>query len=288
MSTPTDPPHRRNVYSIDTDNAAEVARVSRRDRFFIKNMGGLFPELANLSSVHDILDVACGPGEWTLETAITYPDIQVMGIDRSPLKIAYAQAAANDKGLDNIRFKEMDIPQLLDFPDNSFDIINGRFLCDSLFATDWSRLLQECVRIARPGGTIRLVDSEFGLSNSSASERLNALIADALKKAGQSFSPDGRHIGITPMLGRLLRDAGCRNIQRMAHAIDYSFGAGASKEAFQAAMTGYKLAQPFLIRTGVTTQKEMDRLYQQAMEEIQSTHYCALGICITTWGEVPS
>lgn len=38
----------------------------------------------------------------------------------------------------------------------------------------------------------------------------------ALKVAGQSFSPDGRHGGITPLLGRFLRDAGCRNIRHLA------------------------------------------------------------------------
>ncbi len=66
----------------------------------------------------------------------------------------------------------------------------------------WPHLLQECVRITRPGGSIRLTEAEYSLSNSPAFERIGALCTQALKIAGQSFSPDGRHIGITPMLGR--------------------------------------------------------------------------------------
>lgn len=60
--------------------------------------------------------------------AFAYPDIEVVGIDISQQMIEYARAQARVQGLDNAYFHVMDATQPLDFPDSSFDLINGRTL----------------------------------------------------------------------------------------------------------------------------------------------------------------
>ncbi len=281
-----EPQATRNTYMIDSESAAEVARLSRQDRVVTNVMGGLFPERADVSSIHDVLDLACGPGGWTTAVALAYPTMQVTGVDISPLMVAYAQANAAEKSVANVHFQEMDILQPLDFPDNSFDLINARLIFSFMPPAAWPKLLAECMRVARPGGTLRLTDCENTLTNSPACEQLGRLMATALKKVGQSFSPDGYHFGLLPMLGTLLRAAGCKNVQRRAHCCDFSAGMEDHVEAFQDWMVVYRLTQPFLLRTGVATQQELERLYQKAMEEMQVSSFCGLIFYLTVWGEV--
>lgn len=76
--------------------------------------------------MRNVLDMACGPGQWAIDAAEHYPGLAVTGIDSSKLMTEYARAHTNN--LENIQFLEMDITQPLDFADQSFDVINARFL----------------------------------------------------------------------------------------------------------------------------------------------------------------
>ena len=66
MSATLPPPEKR--YFIDPENAAEMARLTHQDSLVTTIMGGLFPERSDLSCVRDVLDIACGPGEWPLRS----------------------------------------------------------------------------------------------------------------------------------------------------------------------------------------------------------------------------
>ncbi|HLI06467.1 MAG TPA: methyltransferase domain-containing protein [Ktedonobacteraceae bacterium] len=276
-----------NTYFIDAENAAEMARLTVQDRLTTKAMGGLLPEQADVSGIYDILDIACGPGAWVLDMAQTYPEKRVTGIDISRLMIAYAQAQAREKDLNNASFQVMDALKPLEFADHSFDLVNARFIFSFMPATAWPKLLQECLRILQPGGIIRLTESEWYFTNSAAYERLHGMVTQAMHLAGLSFSPDGRMVGITPMLARLLRDAGFAGIAEQAHMINLSAGTEAHQGLYQNLLAFLKLIQPFLIKTGVTTQAEVDSLYYQAMGELMSDEFCAVSFLLTAWGTKP-
>ena len=93
-----------NVYFIDPESGSEMARLITQDRLITKGMGGLFAERADLVGINRILDLACGPGGWTLNVALAYPDIQVVGVDISQAMIEYAQAQAQVRRLQNVQF----------------------------------------------------------------------------------------------------------------------------------------------------------------------------------------
>src|SRR5690242_12311818 len=211
---PVDQPESENPYFIDAESAAEMSRLMKQDRLTTTHMGGLFPERekSEIASMHDILDLACGPGGWVMDVAYEYPKIQVTGIDISPVVIGYARAQAKSRGLENAHFRVMDALKPLDFADESFDLVNGRYLSGFMPKTAWLPLVKECVRITRPGGVVRLTELEPGPTNGQAVERISAISYEALRATGRSFSPDGRNIGITPMLGGFLRNAGCEHI----------------------------------------------------------------------------
>src|SRR6266851_3032904 len=268
MATHVDPPDSDSVYFNDPENVAEMARLLGQDHYITKGMGGLLSERSDLSSIHRILDVACGPGGWALEVASTYPEIEVVGGDISRAMISYANTQVRVQGLNNVSFKVMDIQKPLEFPDRSFDLVNARFI-NFLPAAAWPKLMHELGRITRPGGIIRLTESEWWyFSNSPALENLNAMIIRALKIQGESFSQSGRFTGVLPMLGRFLLDAGCVNIKHKSHVIDYSSESEFYEGFRRDAAAVFKLFQPFIVRMAVASQEELDQLYQQMTFEM--------------------
>jgi ubiquinone/menaquinone biosynthesis C-methylase UbiE len=277
-----------NTYFIDAESATEMARLINQDRLFTENMGGLFPERNDVSSMHEILDIACGPGGWVLDVASAYPEIRVIGIDISNTMIEYARARAWSKGLNNASFQVMNALKPLEFANDSFDMVNARSIFGFMPTTEWPRLIQECVRIARSGGIVRLTEFDtYGTTNSPAVEKINEIGLRAFKLAGRSFSPDGRSLGMTPMLGRFLRDAGCINIQRKAHAFDFSSGTEAHEAMYNNSQVVFKLSQPFLVKMKVATQEELDILYRQALGEMMSDDFCGVWFYLSAWGEKP-
>lgn len=275
-----------NTYFMDPESGPDMARLITQDKAVTRGMGGLFSERKDLVGIRRVLDLACGPGGWALNVATVYPNMQVIGVDISRIMIEYAQAQAHVRRLQNIQFQVKDILQPLDFPDASFDLINAR-LIGFIRPAHWPILLQQCLRLLRPEGTMRLTETEIPLTTSPALQRMHVFFTRALKAAGQSFSPDGELVGTMPMLGRLLRNAGYQNVQIKAHAIEWSTGVEAHESFYQDIMVGFKMVQPFILRAEVTTQAELDRLYEQVLEEMQAPDFCGIYSLLTAWGEKP-
>ncbi|HLI88348.1 MAG TPA: methyltransferase domain-containing protein [Ktedonobacteraceae bacterium] len=283
-------PSEQNSYIIDAEDPAEMARLIQFDRVTTKAMGGPLAEQpeATLAQLRNVLDLGCGPGSWVLDVAFALPDCEVAGVDISRTMINYANARARSQKLTNASFGVMDVTQPLDFADNSFDLVNARFLINVFHKDHWPMLMKECVRILRPGGILRWTETDrFGLSNSPAGERLMALALEAEWRAGYTFSPDGRSNGITPMLGLLMRNAGIVNIQQKPHLLDYSAGTEAWQDMYDNARVGAALMRPFLTKLGVISEAEFDQLYQQAMTEMQAPDFRGLWYYMTAWGNKP-
>ena len=287
MAIPVEPDRIAPSYFLNTESGAEIARQMDQDLLIARAMGGLFTEHRDLSQVQQVLDVCCGPGGWALEMAFMYPHLEVTGIDKSQSMIDYARAQARVQHLENAFFQAMDVTQPLHLPDNCFDIVNARFISYFLSTDDWPGVIHELVRVTKQGGIVRLTEfDEPGTSNSAAHEGMKQLYGRALQANNQSFYPlaDGTHTGITPMLESFLRDAGCLSIGEQTHVINYSAGKRAAISIYENFKVLYKLGQPFLIATGVATQEELDRLYDQMLLEMLSDDFRALWYFLSVWG----
>ncbi len=274
----------KNAYFTDPESGAEMARVMDQGHLLTTAMGGLVPELPALSTVQRVLDIGCGPGDWVQEIAFTYPEKDAVGVDISNQAIDYANAQAEVRGLTNAQFLVMDATKPLNFPDGSFDLVNARTI-GFLPTGVWPVLMKECMRVLRPGGFIRLTESEWSFSNSPGLEGITAIFCRALKAAGQSFSPDGRRHGITTMLAGFLKDAGCANIRQVPYVIDFSTGTEYHAGICKNWRVVYKLSQPFFIKTGVTMQEEVDRLYEQMQIEMMQDNFRGIMYMLTAIGE---
>ena len=271
-------------YVIEAENAAEMARLMLQDRLLTQIMGGTLPEQEDLSGITRVLDVACGPGGWLLDLAAHYSHMQGVGIDISELMIEYANGQAKRESLSNVQFHVMDATKPLPFPDNTFDLINGRILTGFLTTRQWSTLLQECHRITRPGGILRLTEAEWGFTNSVTFDKLCSFISASLYRADHTFSPRGRTVGNANVLRLLLRRAGYEGIKYRSHAVDYSAETELHESNCQNMLVVFKLLQPFHIKMQLATQEELDYLYQQMEEDMQQEDFCAIDYFLTVWG----
>ena len=282
---PTDSAYQENTYVFDNEDMLEIVRLSFQDRLLTETMKSSIPERTDFSNMHSILDLACGTGGWVLDVAWEHPTIEVTGVDINQHVIPYALAQARTQRLDNARFQKMNILEPLDFPDNAFDLINARLLFAVVPPSYWPQLLQECYRLLRPGGILRLTEWEFSFVSSAAFEHIIILFIQAMKRIGRSVSPDGRHLGVTPLLVPLLKQAGYQHIQTMPHIVDWSVGTEAHEGWHQNTKVLLQTARPFLLETGVVTAEEYDNLHQQTLFELLANDFCGILFVLTAWGE---
>lgn len=277
-----------STYVVDAENAAEMARVMMQARLISDDMGELFPSHLDLPTVRNVLDIACGPGQWVLDVARQYPYMQVTGVDISQLMIAYATSLVKDLPTPNVHFQLMDVRQALDFPSQSFDVVHARFLTAFMHASMWPQLLHECQRVLKPGGTLCLIEGEnFGISNSGSLELCNSLMVSAMRRAGHCFAPEGNMFGITALMPRLLQEQNFQNIKQKAYALNFSSGRAENGPWFTNCKTALKLLQPFLVQWGVSTQQEANALYERALIEMQSPDFCGQSFYMAVSGEKP-
>jgi len=285
-TTPSDD----NTYLLDAESPAELARLINQDQMMTRAMGGPLAEqsAATLSSMLNILDLGCGPGGWVLDAAFAYPDIQVCGADISKSMTDYANARARSQGLKNTSFGVMDITKPLDFADASFDLVNARALFGVLRRDAWQPFIAECTRILRPGGILRLTEPvDFGVTTSLAFEQMQALWFRLYTRGGYGFSPHGPGFGLAPVLPRLLRLAGYRDVQYAAHALEFSADTPAWADFFHNMEVACQLGRDPAVKSGVASREEWDRVYQQMLIEMHAEDFCGIWHFTTFWGTKP-
>jgi ubiquinone/menaquinone biosynthesis C-methylase UbiE len=269
------------------EQGMELPRLFHFDLPRLKQTGQPFPEQSAISSIHRVLDVASGNGEWTINAAQALPQVQFAGIERNAWLVDRARAQAKEYGVTNATFTVMDPFGPLDLPDETFDLVNARYIAGLLEAAAWPNTLQEFTRVTRTGGVIRLTENDLPISNTVAFAQLGGLISDALYETKRSFSSNGQLLSITPALKRLLQDAGSQEVQQEVWYMNFSAGMPAHAELCQKLSETYRLVQPFLIRAGVTTPEAVEQTYQQMLSEMQSDDFCAGAFSLTVWGTKP-
>jgi len=264
-----------------------VPRLFNFDLPGLKKTGRVLPERNDISSVKSILDVACGDGAWAMAAAQAAPQIQILGIERDARLVEDARAQADAQKIHNVSFRVMEPFEPLDLPDDSFDLVNARFLIGMLPASNWPQVLREYMRVTRSGGYVRLTENDLPIPGCPAMGQLGGLIAQALYETKRSFSPNGRLLSITPVLQRLLQEAGCQDIRRSVYVSNFSADMETHEAVCKDLAITYQRARPFLLASGAVTEADFDRLYQEMLTEMQGERFCALAFYLTTWGSKP-
>lgn len=273
-------------YFINQELIEEMVRLSDLAWSTTQEMGGVLAEQTEPERFQRVLDLACGPGEWAMGMARAYPHRQLVGVDKSQRMIAYASARAEADGLP-CTFRVMDVTQPLDFPDQSFDLINARFILGFMKRDQWPMLLQECYRLLKPGGVIRITEQESGFSNSLVYQRYIDLWGEAWMVAGHAFALTKAYIGVTVVMKQLMRQAGFIEQQDRPILIDLSAGKPNHRVFMENLIDAITLAAPFLLRLGIITQEEIDEIADQMRHLIDHEGFAAYWLLLTIWAKKP-
>jgi ubiquinone/menaquinone biosynthesis C-methylase UbiE len=271
----------------DQSNEEELTRVLKQDQMITAGMGGVLPEQPDPTIFQRVLDVGCGTGEWLMEAARTYPTMSLLvGVDVNNKMVEYARTQAEARQTsDRVQFRAMDVLHMLDFPSDSFDLVNQRYGSSYLRIWDWPKLLQEYRRVTRPGGVIRITESDMITESSSpALLRLNRVIFQALHQAGHFFTTEMN--GVTSELARLLHQQALQNVRTQAHTLEYRAGTAQGQLYYEDVRHASRTLLPFL-RKWTRVPEDYETLCQQALSEIQQPDFAATWNLLTVWGNKP-
>ncbi|CAG8469959.1 1579_t:CDS:2 [Ambispora gerdemannii] len=145
----------RKFYDIDIAPYVLPADIEEDDRLHQQHFALKYICGGNYTApIHDlikpgskILDLGCGPGQWTLEMAQEFPQADIYGIDIN------ANFPTTVKPL-NSHFIVGNITEGLPWEDNYFDFIWIRYLFVGIMDADWQNLYREIRRVLKPGGIL--------------------------------------------------------------------------------------------------------------------------------------
>jgi len=289
MSTPNDPrrEHPSTYFVQDRSNVDELTRVAIQDQIITTGMGGVLPEQPDPTRFQRVLDVGCGTGGWLIETARTYPTMSLLvGVDVNSKMIEYAQAQAESQQVnDRVQFRAMDALRMLEFSADFFDLVNLRFGMSFLRKWDWPKLLHEFQRVTRPGGVMRITESEMLIqSTSTALTQLYQIALNAAYQAGLFFTPTSD--GVTSQLAQLLHQYGLQDVQTRAHTLEYRAGTALGQGFYEDMSRTFRSALPFY-RKWTSVPDNYEEIYQQALSEMQQPDFVATWSLLTAWGIKP-
>ena len=115
-----------------------------------KSMIELYIERADIQEGHDILDLGCGWGSFSLYVAEKYPSVSITAVSNSKDQIAFIQNEAKRRGLFNIMASKMDVNNL-DL-DNKFDRIVSIEMFEHL--RNYKLILNSLNSLLKPDGRL--------------------------------------------------------------------------------------------------------------------------------------
>jgi ubiquinone/menaquinone biosynthesis C-methylase UbiE len=187
-------------------------------------------DLAQIRPGMKVLDLASGSGHPALDIArVVGPSGHVTATDLSSKLLAVAEEKANEQGLSNISFQEVDMEKQ-PFPDETFDIVTCRL--GIMYARDVQRALREMRRVLKPNGRVALV--AWGPEKDDVRK---TTILNVLTKYSKSSSPDPAislpsSFSESGRLSKALSEAGFKQVYEETRNVEFPFP-GSPEQAWE-------------------------------------------------------
>jgi ubiquinone/menaquinone biosynthesis C-methylase UbiE len=289
MQNPEKKEHPNTYYAQNSQNEEELVRLTVQGKIITEAMGGLLSEQPAPTIFRRVLDVGCGPGEWIIEAAKTYPEMSLIGIDISRRMIEYAREQAAQQHVENrIEFHVMDALRMLEFPAGFFDLVNLRCAQGFMRTWDWPKMISELLRVCYPGGVVRVTNAEAGgQTNSAALAQFFELFQASLFQAGNFFEQAPN--GLTAHLAPLLKQHGCKSVQTKSYSVVYHANTPEGDAYFEDMKRSFRTLRPFIQKWHPAIKNfDYDAICKQALSEIQHSDFYSTWNLLTAWGTTGS
>ncbi len=224
------------------------------------------------SNPRDILDVGSGTGRWAKEMALEFPTANVISCD------LVEEQPDQQLMPSNHRFVQGNILKGLMFPAQSFDFVHQRLLFLGIPIVSWPQVIQELVRLTRPGGWVELVETELTMSHTGeAGAKVKAWVLAACRLRGVEPSR-------VPNMDDYLRDAGLKNVVMRSYAAPVGKWGGrmGAMLSTNGAASLQALKPMVMAKLGVHAD-EFERTAVAAMQEAEMLH--ATGTFYVAYGQ---
>ncbi|CAG8549631.1 29293_t:CDS:2 [Racocetra persica] len=140
---------------------------------------------------------------WLFETSSDYPLCECVGIDKTKLLI--------DNKPKNVNFVLADILERFPFCDNSFDFVYVRNLSYDLTESQWSHVINECIRVLKPSCYFEVTETELYMNNTGPI--MKKMVDNVLK----FLSSKGINLRITDIIQEILEST--QKLQKITHIV---------------------------------------------------------------------
>ncbi|GAC1656071.1 MAG: hypothetical protein NVS4B12_28610 [Ktedonobacteraceae bacterium] len=273
----------------ETQESALVAVLEQvLHHHFTQALQGLLPVAINPHRFKHVLDIDCRIGAWAVDLALSYPNVNVTGLDNSTAFINIARRNAEVGGLSRARFYETESLLSLPLADATFDFVHTSQLSPVFRPDQWPLFLKECKRVMKTGAAINIVSLSLGPSSSEAYQRLLLLIDALLYKLGYSFSEWPATTSQGVYLFHLLKEAGFANCTYAIHPINFGgMNNSPGRACCQVLLNSVKKLKPLFLEYDVVGNDELDLLLLQKQRDINEATFCAAGALISATAYVP-
>lgn len=279
------PFHPQKRSAEDNHLLAKRERACLTHRFF-HLLGALPAQPLAASRVRRVLEVGCQIGTWANEFAVTHRGSRIVALDDDPLLLDDARRDACQRRISNVDYQHVpDLAGPFTLPEASFDLIHLEQ--PQLPYHAWPKLLEECVRLLRPGGWLCLVAWDQPMTNAPAWETFSHLTLQALEHAGFLRWQSERHTGLFCDLEPWCSRAGFEHRLLTPRWINFSFGAPDAEDWAETFARAYR-ATSLILEAGLATEQELSLLHHRRRWEMQLPPFHALWPVLFLWAEKPA
>lgn len=231
--------------------------------------------LSPVQDPHNVLDIGCGTGRWMREVATTFPQANVMGIDL----VDPREQAGVLPFPSNCVFTKGNVMNGLPFVNDTFDFVYQRLLVLGLPRGTWSGLLNEILRVTKPGGWIESIEVNMtGQRLGPEMERLARWTHEiALARGCDPMLPE--------KLAPTFTEAGLTNVVSKVFSIPVgNWGGRVGRAMVQDVLAVLKASRSFVAAHAGISLEEYDRIVALGIQEYDlyrsySNFYVTYGQC---------
>jgi SAM-dependent methyltransferase len=228
---------------IHGTTSAEQARLAALNRL----TNTAFVEFLAPQPGMRVLEIGSGLGLLAVAVADAAPDVDVVGVERSPAQLAAASADPR------VRYVRGDAHQL-EFPDGAFDLVYARYLLEHV--SDPEAVVVEMRRVTRPGGRVAALENDISLVRVDPACPTFDAVWEAFQRLQRQLGGDA-HVG--RRLYRLFRDAGLSRVELSVQPEVHWHGSPGFAAWIHNLIGNVEGARPGLIRAHLCDAEQIDR-----------------------------